>query len=78
VGTRSLSSGAHSRDPLALPNLWTREPGVTAEMFDEQFTHGGGCIAPGLPCALFIFEGDACNSSGAKRAARLRSWLFDI
>jgi len=55
------------------------EPVVTAACF---LFAGGPWVrpAPGPPCALFIFEGDACNSSGAKRAARMRACarLFDI
>jgi len=31
VGTRSLSSGAHSRDPLALPTLHSCHPGQVDE-----------------------------------------------
>jgi hypothetical protein len=36
VGTRSLSSGAHSRDPLALPTLLRDAPSRTRRLCISQ------------------------------------------
>ncbi len=50
VGTRSLSSGAHSRDPLALPTLDLALP-------DNRYfasTGSGGTLSFGAPACMVI------------------------
>jgi hypothetical protein len=48
VGTRSLSSGAHSRDPLALPTLrFSGSPYFAS-------TGSGGTLSLGAPACMVI------------------------